>query len=184
MPLSKAGCGNGLSGDPLVLQFTVLIDRQERAGGWRFSGITGDSRDKYRPLVVPTREEHLRTADYTVEGVPIFIERKSVEDFLSTIIHGRERFEREHERMVEIERAGGSCAVVIEGEYDAIMSELESGSSARGIHPSSVEGTIASFERKYGIPWVFAGNRRRAELLAFRMLRQAWAEQQEALKAK
>jgi ERCC4-type nuclease len=168
--------------DPLVLPFTIFYDHRERAGGWRFSGLIGGASDKYRPLVVQTKETFMPTADYTVEGVPIFIERKSPEDFISTITHGRENFKKEHDRMKMIEDGGGQCCVIIEAGYEQIMAELESGSSMRQVPAAVVRGSVAAQINDYGIPWVFAGSRRAAEEMAFWVLRKAWERAQERVK--
>ena len=162
------------SDDPLILPFAVQRDLRERAAGWTFAGFTGNASEKYRPLIVPLIDKHMLTGDYTIEGVPVFIERKSAEDFLSTIIHGRENFEKEHQRMREIESAGGSCLVIVEAGLEQIIAELESGNLQRRIHPNSVRGSVASFGVDYGIPWLFAGSRRAAEEMALAVLRKAW----------
>lgn len=160
------------SDDFLFMPWTVLYDDRERAGGWRFTGLVGDSRDKYRPIVVPQRETHLKTADYTIDGCPVFIERKSQEDFLSTISHGHERFRDEHARMFEIMRSGGKCFVIVESDYGKIMDELRAGMGR--VHPNAVAGAVSSLSVEFGVPWLFGGSRRGAEELAFRVLRDAW----------
>lgn len=157
--------------EPLFLPWTLLIDHREREGGWRFQGITGDSKDKYRPLVIKQQECTLKTADYTIEDCPVFVERKSVSDFISTVTHGHENFRKEHFRMQEIIAAGGSCCVIIEGEYNAIIDELESGTSPRNVHPASIRGAVTKMPMEFGVPWYFAGTRRRAEELCFWILR-------------
>lgn len=165
--------------EPLFLPFEILRDHREREGGWNFAGITGDSKDKYRPLIVRQREVTLKTADYTIDDCPVFVERKSVSDFLSTITHGHANFRKEHERFAEIIAAGGSCCVVIEGEYGQIMDELESGASARNIHPASVRGAVSKMPQEFRVPWHFAGSRRRAEEMAFWILRNEWQRRNE-----
>lgn len=162
------------SDDLLICPFAVIADLRERAGGWRFVGLHGDSADKYRPLIVNVEHRHMLTADYTLEGVPCFIERKSAEDFISTITHGRENFEKEHQRMLEIEKAGGTCCVIIEANYDEMMAELESGLSMRRVSSAAVRGSVAAQVNDYGIPWLWAGNRKLAEEMAFSILRKAW----------
>lgn len=173
--------------EPVVMPFQILFDHRERAAGWRFAGLIGQSEDKYRPIIVKTKEVHLLTADYVLareDGsiIPTYIERKSAEDFIGTITHGRENFEKEHQRMAEIVAAGGSCSVIIEGSYDHIMAELEGGQSMRRVSPATVRGTVAAQINDFGIPWFFAGNRRLAEEAAFWIFRKAWERNVEAEK--
>ncbi len=164
--------------EPLFLPFTLIYDHREREGGWKFQGLIGDSKDKHRPLVIKQECRHMVTADYTIDGCPVFVERKSVPDFLSTITHGHANFRKEHERMSEIIAAGGSCCVVIEGEYGAIMDELESGIGPRAIHPASVRGAVSKMPQEFKVPWHFAGSRRRAEEMALWILRSEFERRQ------
>jgi ERCC4-type nuclease len=157
--------------EPLILPYTVLIDHREREGGWRFQGLTGDAKEKYRPLIVPQKEVHLVTADYSIEGVPVFVERKSHDDIIGSIGGGHGNFRKEHERMHEIVALGGACCVIIESSYDAVMTELEDPLSMRRLEPAAVEGVLASWPVACKVPWFWAGTRRRAESLAMKFLR-------------
>ena len=158
------------SDEPLVVPFTVLIDHRERAGGWTFQGLVGDSRQKNRPLVVPTREIHMVTADYTVEGHDVYVERKSQSDFLGSISGGHDNLEAEFERMKIIVDAGGHCCMIVESSLDKIVDELESPACMRRVTPAAVVGVVASWPMRFGVPIHFAGTRRLAEILAFRVL--------------
>ena len=158
------------SNEPLVVPFTIQFDRRERTGGWTFDGLTGDSRQKYRPLVVPTQEIHMLTADYTVADFDVYIERKSHSDFIGSLGGGHANLQAEFERMQTIIESGGHCCMVVESSLDKIMEELESPTSARKLEPSSVLGMLATWPRRYGVPIHFAGSRRLAELLAYRIM--------------
>ena len=164
--------------EPLFLPFKIIRDQRERTAGWRFEGIRGNSGDKYRPLAFVQEEQHMKTADYTVEGCPVFVERKSVDDFIATVTHGHTNFRLEHERMAAIIAAGGACCVVIEGDYGRIMDELESPTSSRNVYPASIRGAVASMPQEFQVPWHFAGSRRRAEEMAFWILRNEWERRQ------
>ncbi len=155
------------SNEPLVVPFTISFDHRERTGGWTFQGIMGGSRQKYRPLVIPTREIHMVTADYTVEDC--YIERKSHPDFIGSITGGHGNLELEFERMKIIVDAGGYCCMIVESSMDRICDELDSPSSMRKATSSSVLGVVASWPQRYKVPILFAGTRRHAELLAFRV---------------
>lgn len=164
--------GDGLK----VLPFTVLYDHREVAAGWRFQGIKGDSRDKYQTLVVKQQKVHLVTADYTIEGVPVFIERKSHEDAIGSIGGGHVRLRAEHERMHEIVKAGGVCCVICETTHSAIIDELSDPYSTRQLDPDSVDGVLRSWPIKYQVPWYFPGSRAAAERFALGFLRK-WYEE-------
>ncbi len=161
--------------EPLFLPWTLVFDDREREGGWKFQGLAGNSKDKYRPLVIKQECRRLLTADYTIDGCPVFIERKSKDDILGSITHGHDRFRAEHCRMQEIVAAGGKCFVVIEANFNEVIEELASGTSSRQIHPASLEGICASWPAAFSVPWYWCGDRRTAEKFAFRLLR-TWHE--------
>ena len=154
----------------LVVPFTVLYDHRESTGGWTFSGLVGDSRRKNRPLIVPTEKIHMVTADYTVKDVPVFIERKSHDDFIGSITGGHHNLELEFGRMQAIVAAGGYCCMVVESSMDRICDELESPASMRKAKAANVLGVVASWPARFQVPILFAGSRRYAELLAFSVM--------------
>lgn len=168
----------GAKSDPLVLPFTVLVDHRERAAGWRFQGLYGDSADKYRPLVVLQQEFHLITADYTLDSIPVWIERKSHDDIIGSISGGAVNFRKEHERMAQLIAAGGHCCVIIESSLDKVIDELNDPSSSRNVSAAAVMGTLASYPLRYGVPWHWCGTRGLAEELALRIFRKAFEHHQ------
>lgn len=159
-----------LADDFFVVPFTVLYDHRESTGGWTFSGLIGDSRRKNRPLIVPTEKIHMVTADYTVQDVPVFIERKSHDDFIGSITGGHHNLELEFGRMQAIVEAGGYCCMVVESSMDRICDELESPASLRKANAANVLGVVASWPARFKVPILFAGSRRYAELLAFSVM--------------
>lgn len=174
-----------------VPPFTILYDHREREGGWRFGGLSGGADVKYRPLLVRTREVHLVTADYTLEDesggrVPCYVERKSADDLVGSCGGGNVRLRAEFERMQEIVRSGGYCCVIVEGSLDRIVDELRDPASARQLDPSSILGIVASWGPRYQVPFLFAGTRRLAEEMAFRVLakfHEGWIERRDARQA-
>lgn len=182
--------------EPAVCPFVVLIDQREGAPysftglfddvqispgrPFEFKNLTADSKQKHKPLFVATKMWHLKTGDYTVEGFQqngICIERKSKEDLFGTLSGGRERFEKEHERMTEFEFA----AVVIEcGLDDAMLNPPE----WSNLKVESVLGYAVSWPMRYGVPWIWAGSRSAAELYTFKQLEKFWKEKQEGSKKK
>jgi ERCC4-type nuclease len=153
--------------DLYVCPFTVAADTREQAP-WGFQNITTGG----KLWLVKRQVCTLQTGDYSIVGYEsqVVIERKSAEDFLGSITAGNARFRREHERAAEIVKAGGFACVVIEGCMAAICDELDSPNSERRMTSETVIGIVASWPRRYGVHWLFAGDRRRAELLAFRIL--------------
>lgn len=158
--------------DLFVCPFTVLIDTREQAP-WSFQNIVIERRLWVIQRVYAT----LATGDYSIVGCEgrICIERKSAADLVGSVTSGNARFRREHERMKSIVDAGGFACVVVEGCLSAICDELDA-ESGRRVTSESIMGAVASWPQRYSCPWFFAGDRRRAELLGFRILLKWWKE--------
>jgi ERCC4-type nuclease len=164
---------------PLTMPFTIIQDTREISGGgvWTFTGITGDSGDKFRPLIVPTEIATLHTGDYSLKGFEdvVTVERKSAADLFGTLAGGRERFEAEHVRMMDFRRA----VVVIESDWATMLATPPYPSR---LSPLSVFRTAISWLVKYNVPWIACPGRRYAELWTFQFLRkfyEATIEQQQ-----
>lgn len=180
--ITTGGKRSGASNRPITLPFEILIDDRERAGGWRFLNLRGDSRDNYRPLVVSTFELHLETADYVVTdeepggvtGRGCYIERKSHADVIGSIGRGHDRLRREHERLAALVAAGSTAYVIVESDLGRIVADCEAG--ACGLSANAILGVVASWTQRYGVHWLFASTRGLAEQLALKIFRQWWAE--------
>jgi ERCC4-type nuclease len=98
----------------------------------------------------------LSAGDYSIEGreTEFAVERKSLADFVQTVIRGRERFRKELVRLKSYRRA----CVVIEGGMPDITQARYPG----GAHPASVLGAIISIIVDYGIPVYLCGDRQHA----------------------
>ena len=160
-----------------VCPFTVLESNAEQAP-WSFQSIVlGDQQ-----WVIPRKRQHMKTADYSMEvggqsfEDRILIERKA-DDFVSSITTERARFEREHERMKAVVDAGGFACMISELSLSSICDALDDPYSDRKVSSDTVIGTVATWPRRYGVNWFFVGDRRRAELLAFRILWKFYQEQ-------
>jgi len=115
-----------------------------------------DTREQ-TPLVfpdgIPTARATLRTGDYSVEGytADFAVERKSLSDLVNTVIHDRERFERELQRMTSYQFRRlliiAPWRRVLKGGYDFSM--------ANG---RAVMASVAAFEVRYGVPAVFVSD--------------------------
>jgi len=79
------------------------------------------------------------------------VERKTLEDFVSTVIRSRDRFRRELKRLSEYEAA---CVVV-----EANLADVLAGHYRTGAHPNAVLGAIVSIVLDYGVPVFFCSDR-------------------------
>src|SRR5271170_645237 len=125
-------------GKPVGL--TILVDTREQCP-LPFRGFT-------------TERAGLKTADYSciASGADlrdiVAIERKSVGDLLGCIGGGRDRFERELERLAQIKFR----ALVIEGT----LTEVVEATADRRLTPSQVVGSVLAWTFKYGVAPIFA----------------------------
>lgn len=122
--------------------------------------IVIDTREKH-PIVFPprlaTRHGTLGTGDYSVDGfLDCFtVERKSLADLVNTVIHDRERFARELERM----RSYEFRRILVTAPFERVVRGPYPHSRA---NPKSVLASLAAFEVRYGVPIVFAKDEREA----------------------
>jgi ERCC4-type nuclease len=114
--------------------------------------ILADTREQVIPPFpagVVVERATLHEADYTtpaLKGIAV-IERKSVCDFASTLSWGRERFDREVQRL---QRYPFKCTVV-EGDLSEVY-------RVTAMHPHSIIGSIASLYARWDTPTIFAAN--------------------------
>ena len=149
-----------------VAGFTVVIDSSEQLP-FCFSGMYGKHNET---LVVPTVVSSLKTGDYSILGIEsvLTVERKSASDIVRSVCRGHARLEREHQRMLSMVENGGHAALVCEGSYSEIDDQLRG--EGRWEAANTLLGTMISWPCKYHCPWYFAGDRRRAEIITFRLL--------------
>jgi len=95
----------------------------------------------------------LKSGDYSIKGYDdkFAIERKTLGDFAACVAGGRERFEREIQRLAKLEFA----AVVIEANYDDILEA----DLFTNVSRNSIINTAFKWTLKYHIPFVFVSNR-------------------------
>jgi ERCC4-type nuclease len=105
----------------------------------------------------------LSTGDYSILGLEncIALERKSLPDLLSVIGQSRRRFERELNRLAQIQYA----AIVVEGNFADLFANKRS-----KLHLKTVFGTLVAWSWHHGIPIWFACNRALAEQLTLKLL--------------
>ena len=136
----------------LIPNFKIVTDTREQA-----------------PLPIPPHWNTvgtLKTADYSIQGMEaeFAIERKSLEDLVGSLTHDRPRFVREMERLAKF----AFKRVLVEAPYSALEVEKFPFSLAL---PRSIRASVAAFEVRYGIPFVFAASRRQAAAHVLRWAR-------------
>ena len=119
--------------------------------------LIADSREQevyaFDPVQVDMVRRALPAGDYSIAGLEtrVAVERKSMDDFVSTVIRGRARFHRELALLQNYEAA---CVVV-----EADLSDVFAGRYRSAAHPASVFGAVLSIILDFGIPVFFASDR-------------------------
>jgi len=105
-----------------------------------------------------TLKAALPAGDYSLAGMEgaVAVERKSLDDFVSTVIHARKRFNAELNRLAGYQ----SACVVVEGSLADVMEHRYKGEA----HPLSVVGSAISTIVDFRIPVYFCSNRQLARL--------------------
>ena len=120
---------------------TIIIDTREQMG-YAFS--------------VPSVRRKLDAGDYSLEGFEdrISVERKSMADFVGTMIRGRKRFHKELKKLAGYEAA---CVVV-----ECNFRDLIEGQYRSDAHPKALIGSVISIIVDFGIPVYFCSDRQAA----------------------
>ncbi|MHB1002172.1 MAG: ERCC4 domain-containing protein, partial [Armatimonadota bacterium] len=92
----------------------------------------------------------------------VAVERKSLDDYVHTVIRDRDRFRRE----LQILQTYASACVVVEASLDDIFT----GDYRSGAHPNSILGATLSIIVDYGIPVYFCSNRQIARRFVMEFL--------------
>jgi len=150
--------------------WSLVIDSREQAP-FRFTRIPATAKEG-GGYVVPrlTTGIALPTGDYSIAGLEsaVCIERKSLSDLFGSVGRERDRFEREFQRMAEMQWS----AIVVESHESDIELRPPRGTK---ILPSTILGTIESWSIRYSrTHWFFPGDRRRAEIRTYRLLARFW----------
>lgn len=134
----------------------VVIDTREQVP-WTFDGQLG----------INTVRAKLEHGDYSVQGLErrVSIERKSLEDWIGTVMRDRARFYRELEAL----RAYDFRCVIVE----AGVREIMAGNYRSGVKPEAVLGFVAEVTVAQAVPVYLAGSRAEAQILAATFLRMA-----------
>lgn len=167
MPGSKGKAGRP-AGDA-TFPCPVVVDTREQAP-FTFGGLRTDARDGARPLAVELVRAGLSSGDYSLLGFEqrVAVERKGLADLFGTLGQGRERFERELQRLTGYAYA----AVVVEADWATVLTAPPEHSQLR---PKVVHRSVIAWQLRYPtIHWWFLPGRRLAEITTFRLLERFW----------
>jgi DNA excision repair protein ERCC-4 len=130
----------------------IVIDTREQLP-FDFEGLPPD-------IYMPSEVRTLHTGDYSAVGYEdkIAVERKSLTDLLGCIGNGRDRFQRELERMMDFQFR----CVVVEDSWQHFVKPEGGGYDRCTIAPNTCENTIISWESRYGVNFKFCGTRQNA----------------------
>ncbi len=123
---------------------TIIVDTREQ------EEYSFDSR------LAATMRRALPAGDYSVAGLEniVAVERKSLDDFVSTVIHNRERFRTELRKLASYRAA---CVVVEAGVLDVLLHRYRGDA-----HPNAVLGSALAIILDFRIPVFFCSNRQAA----------------------
>ncbi len=131
-------------------------------------------------IVIDTREQapygfdcqtvrrKLEAGDYSVAGLShaVAVERKSLSDFASTVIHDFSRFAKELEKLSQFQAA----CIVVEADLDAVL-RGKAQEILRGVSPTSLLGAAVHISLRYGVPVFWCGSRQAARAFTEAYLR-------------
>lgn len=140
------------------MDFTIVIDSREQQP-YSFS--------------CPTERRRLDAGDYSVAGCEsqIAVERKSLTDFVQTVIHEGERFRAELEKLAACTLA----CIVVEADLDGVLRGLRQ-HDLRLVTPNAVLGASLHIAVRYRVPVYWCGSRQAACAFTDAFLRMAVRE--------
>lgn len=114
-------------------------------------------------------ERKLNYGDYALEGYEdlAVVERKNPDDFLNSITHDRDRFERE---LWRAKRDGAKMHVVVEKPWSYFRDD----EYYRRVHPNAIRGTVKSWTTKHWVTWRFEPLRISAKNTTLDILDRYW----------
>ena len=111
---------------------------------------------RFDPKHVVVSRKALRAGDYSLEGMEkvVAVERKSLPDFVASVIHSRDRFARELKRLGTYDAA----FVLVEADLQDVLDRRYRSHA----HPHAVLGSMVALFVDYGVPFIFCSNRENA----------------------
>ncbi len=112
---------------------------------------------EFDPETVEVKRQALVAGDYSIDGFEdqVCIERKSLQDYVQSVIKQRDRFLREVKKLTEMPH----CCIVVECDLSDVMGKRY----RSGAHPNSVLGATLSLMIDYKIPVCFCSDRQLAK---------------------
>lgn len=110
----------------------------------------------FDPRLVAAERRALPAGDYSLRGLEtaVAVERKSLDDFVSTVVHARRRFQAE---LRKLRGYPAACVVVEASLADIVLQRYRSRA-----HPSAVLGSALSILLDCRVPVIFCGDRQLA----------------------
>lgn len=172
----------------LIVPFVVLVDSAEQQP-YTFQGLRSDASQGNRPLIVPIERQALgrgedSLGDYSLSSGlgRCHVERKSLDDFNSTLLGWsgrRDRLETELENLSRLE----SSLVIIEATFGSAINDVQArGARTKQQNAKSVHRSAIAFLQDYRVPFLFCDSRRLAEITVFRWLERFDRKQREIQK--
>lgn len=122
--------------------------------------IVVDTREKEEySFPCPVIQRKLEAGDYSVQGYEdrVAIERKSLTDFVHTVIHDFERFAAELDKLAGMEAAG----IVVEADLDAVL-RGQHAETLRAVSAPALLGFAVHIGLRWGVPVFWCGSRQAA----------------------
>lgn len=116
---------------------------------------------------IETVKKALPAGDYSLAGfeLEVAVERKSLQDFISTVIHNRERFRQELTKLTNYRHA----CITVEASAEDIREQRYTGNA----HPESIIGSAIAITVKWHIPVFLNINRQESCEFTRRYLKMA-----------
>lgn len=145
----------------MISDFTIIIDSRENLP-YDFKLI------KPEPI---TKRRSLKTGDYSIKGLEdkICCERKTISDFLGSVGCNRQRFEKEFQRMAEMQYA----ALVLEFDFKTLFLNPPARSK---MNVKAAFRTVISWSVKYNVCIWPMFNRESAEKITYLILEKFYNE--------
>jgi len=117
---------------------------------------------------VEVKRQALTAGDYSLDGLEdqVCIERKSLPDYVQSVIKQRDRFLREVKKLTEIPH----CCIVVECDLSDVMGKRY----RSGAHPNSVLGATLSLMIDHEVPVCFCSDRQLAKTFVEGYLRRVY----------
>jgi DNA excision repair protein ERCC-4 len=149
----------------MVKGFNIITDSREKLG-YSFNCV------KPKPKTIRAT---LKTGDYSIQGMEslVTVERKSLSDAWQTFVKGRKRFERELQRMSEMEYA----VVIIEADWTTIFTNPPKYSK---VQPKTIYASIMAWQQRFKVHFWCCPGRDFAERTTYRILERFYRDKQTA----